>query len=69
MKIQINQINPKTLGLDYNKDLITDCLKGVNTDVLSIFPELSVSGGMLFNASSYNNLYSNSMMVCQSLIE
>ncbi|MDD3667954.1 MAG: NAD(+) synthase [Bacteroidales bacterium] len=69
MKIQINQINPKTLGLDYNKELIADCLKGVNTDVLSIFPELSVSGGMLFNASSYNDLYSNSMMVCQSLIE
>ncbi|MBP1644645.1 MAG: synthase [Bacteroidetes bacterium] len=69
MKIQINQINPKTLGLDYNKDLITDCLKGVNTDVLSIFPELSVSGGMLLNTSSYNDLYSNSMMVCESLIE
>ena len=59
MKIQINQINPKTLGLDYNKDLITDCLKGVNTDVLSIFPELSVSGGMLLNTSSYNDFTAN----------
>lgn len=69
MKIQINQINPKTLGFDYNKTLITDCLKGVNSDVLSISPELSVSGGMLFNTSSYNDLYSNSMLVCESLIE
>lgn len=68
MKIQINQINPKTLGLDYNKDLITDCLKGVNSDVLSIFPELSVSGGFLFNSSSYNDLFSKSIKICESLL-
>ncbi|MDD2530467.1 MAG: NAD(+) synthase [Bacteroidales bacterium] len=69
MKIQINQINPKTLGFDYNKNLITECLKDANIDVLSIFPELSISGGILLNNSSYSDLYSNSMLVCESLLE
>ncbi len=68
MKIQINQLNPKTLGFDFNKRIITDCLKEVNSDVLSIYPELAVSGGPLFNASSYSDVFSSSSKVCDSLL-
>lgn len=69
MKIQINQLNPKSLGFDFNQKIITDCLKEVNSDVLSIFPELSVSGGFLFNATSYNNVFLSSAKVCNNLLE
>ena len=68
MKIQINQINPKSLGFDFNKGIITDCLKTVNSDVLSVFPELSVSGGMLYNATSYSNIFSSSSKICEDLL-
>lgn len=68
MKIQLNQLNPKSLGFNFNKGIITDCLKEVNNDVLSIFPELSVSGGVLYNSTSYNDLFSSSSQVCDSLL-
>ncbi|MFA6201173.1 MAG: NAD(+) synthase [Bacteroidales bacterium] len=68
MRIQINQINPKSLGFDFNKNIITDCLKTVNTDVLSVFPELSVSGGMLYNTTSYSNIFSSSSKICEDLL-
>lgn len=68
MKIQINQINPKSLGFDFNKGTISDCLKEVNSDTLSIFPELSVSGGVLYNSNSYNNVFSLSSKICNELI-
>ena len=69
MKIQINQLNPKSLGFDFNHKIITDCLKEVNSDVLSIFPELSVSGSVLFDATSYNNVFLSSAEVCNKLLE
>lgn len=68
MKIQINQLNPKSLGYNFNKGIITDCLKQVNSDVLSVFPELSVSGGVLNNSTSYNDLYVSSLQVCDTFI-
>jgi NAD+ synthase (glutamine-hydrolysing) len=69
MKIQINQLNSKSLGFDFNHKIITDCLKEVNSDVLSIFPELSVSGSVLFDATSYNNVFLSSAEVCNKLLE
>lgn len=68
MRIQINQINPKSLGFDFNKSIISDCLKEVNSEVLSIFPELSVSGGVLYNSTSYNNVFSSSSKICNELL-
>ena len=68
MKIQIIQINPKSLGFDFNKVTISDCLKEVNSDTLSIFPELSVSGGVLYNSNSYNNVFSLSSKICNELL-
>ncbi|MCK9162935.1 MAG: NAD(+) synthase [Bacteroidales bacterium] len=68
MKIQINQLNPKTLGFNFNKKIITDSLKEVNSDVLSVFPELSVSGGPLYNSTSYSDIFLSSSKVCESLL-
>ncbi|MDR0971659.1 MAG: NAD(+) synthase [Bacteroidales bacterium] len=69
MRVQLNQINPKTLSFEDNQRIILSCLNKTNDDTLSIFPELSISGSPLFSRISYNDVFSFSSFVLDSLIK
>lgn len=68
MRIQINQLNPKTLGFKFNKRIISESLREVNSETLSIYPELSVSGSPLMDAISYSDVFSSASEICESLL-
>ena len=56
MKILISQLNLKTLDYDYNLNLMRNSLDRSNSDVLTVFPELSLCGSPLYDMSRYGTL-------------
>jgi NAD+ synthetase len=67
MKIQVNQINPKSLSPKENSEKIISCLKESNDDVLNVFPELAISGSPLFLSAQYDDIYTSCMQECEHL--
>lgn len=69
MKITISQINPKTLGFEYNYKLIQEKLKESDVDSLVVFPELSLSGSPLYDSASYRQTHQDSIKYADKLTE
>src|SRR5574344_389439 len=67
MKMQINQINPKSLSPKENSEKMLSCLKESNDDVLNVFPELAISGSPLFCSAQYDDIYASCMQECERL--
>lgn len=69
MKISIEQFNPKTFDFDLNYNYIRDKILKSNSDVLSIFPELSLSGMPLYGFIDHSETYSLASKYCQNISE
>lgn len=69
MKINIQQLNPKSLGFEKNKELILSKIKESNNDVLNVFPELAISGMPLMSAIEYEDTYINSALLCEEICQ
>ena len=67
MKIALSQINPKTADCKKNLETINKELAQTNSDVLQVFPELSLCGSPLFALSDYQDTYTTSMSCAEEL--
>ncbi|MDR0789685.1 MAG: NAD+ synthase [Bacteroidales bacterium] len=67
MKIQIAQLNPKTLNIEANFIKAKEALAKVNQDVLTVFPELALSGSPLFATADYEDIYKQVAAVAERL--
>ena len=67
MKINICQCNYETLGIDSNKNKINDIISNYESDVLSVFAPLSLSGFPLYNRNLYNDLYKQTSLAGDTL--
>lgn len=69
MKISIEQFNPKTSGFESNYNYIVERIKNSNSDVLNLFPELSLSGMPLFELASRKETYQLASKYSQEITE
>ncbi|MDR1724831.1 MAG: NAD(+) synthase [Bacteroidales bacterium] len=67
MKIQIAQMNPKTLDFSENFKQINTIIRGTNADVLNVFAELSVSGSPLYDTAAYNEITTQASVMAEQL--
>ena len=67
MKIQIAQLNPKTLDFEANLAKVNDALAKVNSDVLTLFSELTLSGSPLHATADYDDTYKQASAAAERL--
>ena len=69
MKVNISQLNYKTLNCGANTDMIKEVLAKSNNDVLNIFGELALCGSPLFDASKDKDLYKETSLCGEQLLK
>ncbi|MDR1847206.1 MAG: NAD(+) synthase [Bacteroidales bacterium] len=67
MKLQITQLNSRTLNFEYNVKQAKSILKNANEDVMTIFPELALSGSPLYETVLYDNVSKQALASAESL--
>ncbi|MDR1005375.1 MAG: NAD+ synthase [Bacteroidales bacterium] len=69
MKVAIAQTNSKIGDFNANVEKIKGVLSQANADVITIFPELAVSGGPLLDMVSYNDVCKGASQAAERLCE
>ena len=67
MKIALSQINTKIADFKNNFDVLKKELNENKNEILTIFPELSLSGSPLEDLTLYEDVFSQSMKYAEEL--